>query len=226
MAPVSLQGVQLPAGAFLSLCLASTPGADGLMGIYLFVIGAFDLKYSGEYNKHAQGWMASLQCQLVGSLAMLSSEVSVLLLTYMTLEKYFSIVFPFSHRRAGRKQTVSVLAVIWLLGFSLSLVPLWCKESFGNYYGRNGVCFPLQSDLGERPSARGYSTTIYLGEATGTERGRPGFQRQRGGSARPGLGRAGAAELPLPPLVGKWEQSCCATAPAEVLREKPLPLQA
>ncbi|XP_051486252.1 relaxin receptor 1-like isoform X1 [Apus apus] len=144
--------------AIKSLCCA-----DGLMGIYLFIIGAFDLKYSGEYNKHAQGWMGSLQCQLVGSLAMLSSEVSVLLLTYMTLEKYFSIVFPFSHHRAGKKQTISVLVAIWLLGFSLSIVPLWCKETFGNYYGRNGVCFPLQSDLGERPSARGYSATIYLG---------------------------------------------------------------
>ncbi|OXB62662.1 hypothetical protein ASZ78_006481 [Callipepla squamata] len=144
--------------AIKSLCCA-----DGLMGVYLFVIGAFDLKYSGEYNRHAQGWMASVPCQLVGSLAMLSSEVSVLLLTYMTLEKYFSIVFPFSHRRAGRKQTASVLAAIWLLGLSLSVVPLCCKESFGNYYGRNGVCFPLQSELGERPSARGFSTTIYLG---------------------------------------------------------------
>lgn len=136
------------------------------MGIYLFVIGAFDLKYSGEYNKHAQGWMGSLQCQLVGSLAMLSSEVSLLLLTYMTLEKYFCIVFPFSHHRAGKKQTISVLVAIWLLGFSLSVLPLCCKESFGNYYGRNGVCFPLHSDLAERPSARGYSTTIYLGKAT------------------------------------------------------------
>uniref|UniRef100_A0A8C0BX50 G-protein coupled receptors family 1 profile domain-containing protein n=1 Tax=Buteo japonicus TaxID=224669 RepID=A0A8C0BX50_9AVES len=144
--------------AIKSLCCA-----DGLMGIYLFLIGAFDIKYSGEYNKHAQGWMGSIQCQLVGSLATLSSEVSVLLLTYMTLEKYFSIVFPFSHYRAGKKQTISVLAAIWLLGFSLSFIPLWCKETFGNYYGRNGVCFPLQSDLGERPSVRGYSTTIYLG---------------------------------------------------------------
>ncbi|KAM6381727.1 relaxin receptor 1-like [Pluvialis apricaria] len=144
--------------AIKSLCCA-----DGLMGIYLFVIGAFDLKYSGEYNKHAQGWMGSLQCQLVGSLAMLSSEVSVLLLTYMTLEKYFSIVFPFSHHRAGKKQTISVLVAIWLLGFFLSIIPLWCKETFGNYYGRNGVCFPLQPDLDERPSARGYSATIYLG---------------------------------------------------------------
>ncbi|XP_015715504.2 relaxin receptor 1-like [Coturnix japonica] len=144
--------------AIKSLCCA-----DGLMGIYLFVIGAFDLKYSGEYNRHAQGWMASMPCQLVGSLAMLSSEVSVLLLTYMTLEKYFSIVFPFSYRRAGRKQTATVLAAIWLLGLSLSIVPLCCRESFGNYYGRNGVCFPLQSELGERPSARDFSTTIYLG---------------------------------------------------------------
>ncbi|XP_008499449.2 relaxin receptor 1 isoform X1 [Calypte anna] len=144
--------------AIKSLCCA-----DGLMGIYLFIIGALDLKYSGEYNKHAQGWMGSLQCQLLGSLAMLSSEVSVLLLTYMTLEKYFSIAFPFSHYRAGKKQTISVLVAIWLLGFSLSIVPLCCKETFGNYYGRNGVCFPLHSDLAELPSARGYSTTIYLG---------------------------------------------------------------
>ncbi|XP_054025766.1 relaxin receptor 1 [Dryobates pubescens] len=144
--------------AIKSLCCA-----DGLMGIYLFIIGAFDLKYSGEYNKHAQGWMGSLQCQLVGSLAMLSSQVSVLLLTYMTLEKYFSIVFPFSHHRTGKKQTISVLVAIWLLGFSLSIVPLCCKETFGNYYGRNGVCFPLQSEPGERPAARGYSAAIYLG---------------------------------------------------------------
>uniref|UniRef100_A0A8C0I7M3 G-protein coupled receptors family 1 profile domain-containing protein n=1 Tax=Bubo bubo TaxID=30461 RepID=A0A8C0I7M3_BUBBB len=127
--------------AIKSLCCA-----DGLMGIYLFVIGAFDLKFAGEYNKHARGWMGSLPCQLVGGLATLSSEVSVLLLTYMTLEKYFSVVFPFSHHRAGKKQTVSVLVAIWLLGFSLSIVPLWCKETFGNYYGRNGVCFPLHSE--------------------------------------------------------------------------------
>ncbi|KAM7159808.1 relaxin receptor 1-like [Macrochelys suwanniensis] len=144
--------------AIKSLCCA-----DCLMGIYLFFIGAFDLKFSGEYNKHAQVWMASIQCQLVGSLAMLSSEVSVLLLTYMTLEKYLCIVFPFNHYGAGKKRTLSMLVVIWLLGFSLTLVPFWCKESFGDYYGRNGVCFPLQSDETERPGARGYSTGIFLG---------------------------------------------------------------
>lgn len=134
------------------------------MGVYLFFIGAFDIKYYGEYNRHAQNWMESTQCQLIGSLAMLSTEVSVMLLTYMTLEKYLCIVFPFSNYRAGKKQTLSTLIAIWVLGFIIAVIPFWDKDSFGNYYGRNGVCFPLHSDRTEKPGARSYSTGIFLGK--------------------------------------------------------------
>ncbi|KAJ8401799.1 hypothetical protein AAFF_G00377700 [Aldrovandia affinis] len=144
--------------AIKSLCCA-----DCLMGVYLFFIGAFDVKYYGEYNRHAQMWMESLQCQLIGSLAMLSTEVSVMLLTYMTLEKYLCIVFPFHNYRAGRKQTLFSLVFIWILGFMIAVIPFWDKQTFGNYYGRNGVCFPLHSELMERPGARSYSTGIFLG---------------------------------------------------------------
>uniref|UniRef100_A0A3B3Q6S9 Relaxin family peptide receptor 2, like n=1 Tax=Paramormyrops kingsleyae TaxID=1676925 RepID=A0A3B3Q6S9_9TELE len=136
--------------------------ADCLMGVYLFFIGAFDIKYCGEYNRNAQFWMESTQCQLIGSLAMLSTEVSVMLLTYMTLEKYICIVFPFHNYRAGRKQTLSILITIWALGFMIAVVPFWDRQTFGNYYGRNGVCFPLHSDLTEKPGARTYSTGIFL----------------------------------------------------------------
>ncbi|CAB1352750.1 unnamed protein product, partial [Coregonus sp. 'balchen'] len=144
--------------AIISLCCA-----DCLMGVYLFFIGAFDIKYCGEYNRHAQLWMESLQCQLIGCLAMLSTEVSVMLLTYMTLEKYLCIVFPFHNYRAGRKQTLCYLIFIWVLGFIIAVIPLWDKQTFGNYYGRNGVCFPLHSDEMEKPGARCYSTGIFLG---------------------------------------------------------------
>ncbi|KAF3838753.1 hypothetical protein F7725_010521 [Dissostichus mawsoni] len=75
------------------------------MGIYLFMIGAYDLKYRGEYNRHAQAWMDSSQCQVIGSLAMLSTEVSVLLLTYLTLEKYICIVYPFQYLTPGWRRT-------------------------------------------------------------------------------------------------------------------------
>ncbi|XP_075691764.1 relaxin receptor 1-like isoform X3 [Rhinoderma darwinii] len=141
-----------------SLCCA-----DCLMGFYLFCLGAYDIKFQGEYNKHAQVWMESWECKLVGSLAMLSSEVSVLMLTYMTLEKYLCIVFPFNHFRAGRAQTLGTLAVIWSLGFFIAIIPFFSYDTFGNFYGRNGVCFPLQSDSTEKSGARGYSISIFLG---------------------------------------------------------------
>ncbi|XP_078077578.1 relaxin receptor 2-like [Mustelus asterias] len=137
--------------------------ADCLMGVYLFFVGIFDVKYRGEYNRHAQLWMNSIQCRMIGFLAMLSTEVSVLLLTYLSLEKYIVIVFPFSNVKPGKYQTLITLITIWFIGFSIAIIPLWNEEIFGNYYGRNGVCFPLHADQVEKDAAKGYSIGIFLG---------------------------------------------------------------
>ncbi|KAJ7326855.1 hypothetical protein JRQ81_016614 [Phrynocephalus forsythii] len=149
---------KLHAFSIMSLCCA-----DCLMGIYLFVIGAFDLKYRGEYNKHAQLWMDSIQCQLVGSLAILSTEVSVLLLTYLTLEKYICIVYPFRFLKPGKYRTFSILVLIWTIGFVVAFIPLSNKDFFHNYYGTNGVCFPLHSEQSESSGGQIYSVIIFLG---------------------------------------------------------------
>ncbi|NP_001315182.1 relaxin receptor 2 [Cynoglossus semilaevis] len=144
-------------------CIKVLCCADCLMGVYLFFVGVFDVKFRGQYNRNALLWMESVECRTIGFLAMLSSEVSVLLLTYLTLEKFLVIVFPFSNLRPGKLQTGVVLASIWVLGFIIAAVPLMNEEVFGNYYGRNGVCFPLHSDRQEKPTAKGYSTGIFLG---------------------------------------------------------------
>uniref|UniRef100_A0A8C5P3W3 G-protein coupled receptor 106 n=1 Tax=Jaculus jaculus TaxID=51337 RepID=A0A8C5P3W3_JACJA len=149
---------KLHAMSIISLCCA-----DCLMGIYLFVIGAFDLKFRGEYNKHAQPWMESAHCQFTGSLAILSTEVSVLLLTFLTLEKYICIVYPFRCLRPRKCRTITILVLIWILGFIVAFVPLSNKEFFKNYYGTNGVCFPLHSEYTESTGARIYSVVIFLG---------------------------------------------------------------
>uniref|UniRef100_A0A8B9H4B0 Relaxin family peptide receptor 1 n=1 Tax=Astyanax mexicanus TaxID=7994 RepID=A0A8B9H4B0_ASTMX len=146
-----------------AMCIISLCCADSLMGVYLFVIGAYDLKFRGEYNRHAQAWMDSVPCQVVGSLAMLSTEVSVLLLTYLTLEKYICIVYPFRYLTPGRRRTVTILVVIWILGFIIAFLPLVCKEVFRNFYGTNGVCFPLHSEQPETAGAQIYSIVIFLG---------------------------------------------------------------
>ncbi|XP_012885275.1 PREDICTED: relaxin receptor 1 isoform X2 [Dipodomys ordii] len=149
---------KLHAMSIISLCCA-----DCLMGVYLFVIGAFDIKFRGEYNKHAQLWMESSPCQLMGSLAILSTEVSVLLLTFLTLEKYICIVYPFRCLRPRKCRTITVLILIWIIGFIVAFIPLSNKEFFKNYYGTNGVCFPLHSEDTESIGAQIYSVAIFLG---------------------------------------------------------------
>ncbi|XP_031427653.1 relaxin receptor 2 isoform X2 [Clupea harengus] len=144
-------------------CIKVLCCADCLMGVYLFFIGVYDMKFRGAYNRNALLWMESVECRTIGFLAMLSTEVSVLLLTYLTLEKFLVIVFPFNHMRPGKRQTGLVLVSIWLLGFVIAVLPLLNEDVFGNYYGRNGVCFPLHSDRLEKPTAKGYSTGIFLG---------------------------------------------------------------
>ncbi|XP_026640613.1 relaxin receptor 2 [Microtus ochrogaster] len=137
--------------------------ADCLMGVYLFFVGAFDIKYRGQYQKYALLWMESVPCRLLGFLAMLSTEVSVLLLTFLTLEKFLVIVYPFSNLRPGKRQTVVALGSAWGLGFLIAAIPFTSEDYFGNFYGKNGVCFPLHYDQAEDFGSRGYSLGIFLG---------------------------------------------------------------
>ncbi|KAG9479992.1 hypothetical protein GDO78_011809 [Eleutherodactylus coqui] len=146
-----------------AMCIISLCCADCLMGMYLFVIGYYDVKYRGEYNKNAQAWMDSTQCRLVGSLAILSTEVSVLLLTYLTLEKYICIVYPFRCLKPGKCRTITTLILIWIIGFIIAFIPLSNEHIFHNYYGTNGVCFPLHSEKPESTAAQIYSVIIFLG---------------------------------------------------------------
>ncbi|KAG8453880.1 hypothetical protein GDO86_000488 [Hymenochirus boettgeri] len=146
-----------------AICIMSLCCADCLMGVYLFVIGYYDLEYRGEYNENAQAWMDSTQCRLVGALAILSTEVSVLLLTYLTLEKYICIVYPFRCMKPGKCRTVMTLILIWIIGFVIAFVPLSNQTFFQNYYGTNGVCFPLHSEQPESNAAQIYSVVIFLG---------------------------------------------------------------
>ncbi|KAL1768764.1 relaxin receptor 2 isoform X1 [Sigmodon hispidus] len=137
--------------------------ADCLMGVYLFFVGVFDIQYRGQYQKYALLWMESVPCRLLGFLATLSTEVSVLLLTFLTLEKFLVIVFPFSNLRLGKRQTAVALASIWGLGLLIAVIPFTSEDYFGNFYGKNGVCFPLHYDQAEDFGSRGYSLGIFLG---------------------------------------------------------------
>uniref|UniRef100_A0A4W4H963 G-protein coupled receptors family 1 profile domain-containing protein n=1 Tax=Electrophorus electricus TaxID=8005 RepID=A0A4W4H963_ELEEL len=133
-----------------AICIKALCCVDCLMGVYLFFVGVFDVKSRGEYNKNVHLWMECLQCRTMGFLATLSTEVSIMLLTYLMLERLLG-------------PDLATLASIWLLGLSITAVPLLSDELFGIYYGHNGVCFPLHSDRIEKHPTKGYSMGIFLG---------------------------------------------------------------
>lgn len=121
-------------------------GADCFMGVYLFFVGFFDIKYRGQYQKYVLLWMESLQCRFMGFLVMLFIEVFVLLLIYLILEKFLVIVFFFSNIRFGKRQISVIFICIWIVGFLIVVILFWNEDYFGNFYGKNGVCFLFYYD--------------------------------------------------------------------------------
>ncbi|KAG1672889.1 Relaxin receptor 1 [Nymphon striatum] len=61
--------------------------ADLLMGVYLFIIASYDVKFRGEYIKEEQSWRSSWQCNFCGFLSTVSSQVSVFILTTITADR-------------------------------------------------------------------------------------------------------------------------------------------
>ncbi|KAF2885780.1 hypothetical protein ILUMI_20415 [Ignelater luminosus] len=147
----------------LSFVVRNLAASDLLMGIYLLIIGFHDVKFRNIYNKVSHQWMSSWLCTTAGILAMTSSEVSVLLLVFMSVERCLLITAPFGHLASlTLKPAFSILFSIWTVGIGLAVIPVIEFYSSTRFYGVNSLCFPLHiSDpffLGWK-----YSAIIMLG---------------------------------------------------------------
>ncbi|XP_076379565.1 leucine-rich repeat-containing G protein-coupled receptor 3 isoform X2 [Megalopta genalis] len=147
----------------LSIIIRNLAVSDTLMGIYLFIIAVTDMIFRDKYNQVASSWMSSWFCICLGILTMTSLEVSVLILSFMSLERYMLIAAPLKGHRTMTPQTTSAtMIVIWIIGVTLALVPVIHWRSSTKFYGVNGMCFPLHID---DPYSIGweYSAFIFLG---------------------------------------------------------------
>ncbi|ELU07591.1 hypothetical protein CAPTEDRAFT_117775, partial [Capitella teleta] len=136
--------------------------SDFLMGVFLLNVGAHDLLYRGHYNRYAFSWMGSWDCQTGGILAMLSSEASILILTVMSVERYLVVAFPYQWKGLTMRTALMLMAAIWTITLALSFTPLIPVDMLYDFYGSNGVCFPLHI---HDPFMTGYqySALIFLG---------------------------------------------------------------
>ncbi|KAI4480633.1 hypothetical protein M0804_010186 [Polistes exclamans] len=147
----------------LSILIKNLAVSDMLMGVYLFIIALVDLQFRDNYNKEANSWMSSWACTFLGVLAMISSEVSVLILSFMSCERFVLIAAPLKGHHAMKPQTATAsIMIIWIIGFILAVIPVIHWRNSTRFYGANGMCFPLHI---EDPYSIGwqYSAFIFLG---------------------------------------------------------------
>ena len=140
-----------------NLCLA-----DGLMGLYLLIIGVADYVYSGVYIFHDEDWKASWWCKLAGFLSVLSSEVSAFTICLITHDRYLVVRFPFSKTNFNKQSTYISCALVWWFGVLLASIPLIPATSHWEYYSQTGVCIPLPFSTGDTFKGYMYAFSIMI----------------------------------------------------------------
>nr|XP_054759563.1 uncharacterized protein LOC129265611 [Lytechinus pictus] len=136
--------------------------SDLLMGLYMIVIAGADSHYRGNYALHAEIWTSSFTCKMAGFLSVLSSEVSVLLVMLISIDRFLSVVFPLKNELHLTLRSAYIMVIAsWTFSLLLSLIPALPVEYFGEFYGKSSVCLalPLTSD---RLPGWEYSIVVFI----------------------------------------------------------------
>ncbi|KAL8568766.1 hypothetical protein ACOMHN_054553 [Nucella lapillus] len=95
----------------------------------------------GKYLQCEKAWTDSAPCRLAGFLSFLASEVSVLMICFITLHHTVIFCFPAqSWRFSGTHFTSAACVVTWVVGFLLAAVPFLPGLSHWGLHGQSGLC--------------------------------------------------------------------------------------
>ena len=126
-----------------SLFVFNLAASDLMMGVYMLIIAGADVYYGETYYSMAKEWRSSAVCKLAGVLSVLSSEASVFFVTVISLDCFFSIVFPFSKIKLRERSSIVVVIVLWAAALCVSVVPTIFAGSDSKIYGLSDVCIGL-----------------------------------------------------------------------------------
>ena len=133
-----------------SIILMHVAAADGLMAVYLITVGVMDAVWSGVYFLHDYQWRTGFPCQILGGISVLSSEVSLMVLSLLSLDRLKHIVFPRRFKVLTQRKAHALCFIIWVIGFFIAFLPTFGIRYFHNpdagiyYYGKSVVCLPIQ----------------------------------------------------------------------------------
>ena len=106
--------------------------ADFLMGIYLLIISVKSIQFSGFYAIIDYKWRTSLECSIIGSLSILSSETSCFIMTIITAYRLYNVFNNSNARKSTNLAWKIWIVLAWLVSIVLALLPLF--KATANYF--------------------------------------------------------------------------------------------
>ncbi|XP_060080472.1 G-protein coupled receptor GRL101-like [Ylistrum balloti] len=138
--------------------------SDLLMGIYLMIIGSFDIHYRDVYAWNDQDWRSSIVCTIAGILSNISSEMSTFLILMVTIDRVIVIVFPMSRlyqRNISGNQAWIIALFLWLVAITVAVIPVVSMQFYFKGKYQSGVCLALPLTRDEQPGS-GYSFAVFV----------------------------------------------------------------
>ena len=115
--------------------------ADLCLGLYLFVLTCASIDTTGKYYNSVYSWQYDGGCDVIGFLAVFSSELSMLILTIITIERYLAIVYAvYLQKRLRIRHAKYLAAAAWALACMMAALPL----AGINSYQEVAICLPFR----------------------------------------------------------------------------------
>lgn len=93
--------------------------ADLLMGLYLILLGSESIAMEGAYCSKDKAWRTSTACNVLGSISVLSTTTSVLILLIMTSYRLYGILYPFKSQHSNYVNAVLFSIIAWVISAAL-----------------------------------------------------------------------------------------------------------
>ena len=126
-----------------SILLSNLAMSDLLMGIYMIIIASADVFYGEYFPTNAESWRSGITCKLAGTLAMTSSEASVLFVTLISIDRFINIKFPLSLHKLNVISTKVISFFVWTFALILGLMASVSAGKNPDFYDNSHVCIGL-----------------------------------------------------------------------------------
>ena len=117
--------------------------SDLLMGVYMVLIASADIYFGEYFPMRAETWRSGINCRIVGTISIVSSEASVFFVTLISIDRFVSIKYHNSRWKLRQKSSTVVAIVLWIMAIVLGIVPSTLAGKNYNFYDNSHVCIGL-----------------------------------------------------------------------------------